>query len=561
MSDILKLEIETISNVHIITIIISLIAFMMIYMKTNRDHAVKAFLVMQGSMILWMVFKVFKTVAPTELLRWYFIVAYYACVCIIEIAFLEFGYALYKKKRIPGSIRMLLYLFPLIQFIVILTNPYHHLFYSRYDFFGDSFGIMFYVHFFIEYVFIVVGCVYCGLTLRKHFRYNKIMYRVMLSIAILFPLVMNLLYVSKVFHKYLRLLDEYIIFDITPIVFTWSALLFVYATFKHDFFNVSPIMRHEIIHKLDTPILLLDSAFDIIYQNEKLEDMTLGLTDETIKTLINDYKCIGSTDEIEIIYDDRHLRVLLKKITSLIETEYIMTFKDVSGYRTLEYDINEELSQLEVSNDQLSDSIVSLKALSKVGARNYVARELHDIIGHSLVVTIKLLEVSKLYHKKDLQMSLDALNNALQSLDLGVTDIKKIKHDEVVVYSGDRLQKELYKILDHVGKLGLETKLSFKGNVHKINEQVFEMTRKICTELVTNTLKHANASELFISVSLSQEQVNVMVIDNGEGNSTLMKGNGLIGIENRLKVLGGKLVINTSKNEGFMSKFIIPLNT
>lgn len=559
MSYILKLEIQTICTVHIIAIIISIIGSMMLYIKTDRDDSVKAFLVMQTSIILWMVFKIFKTVAPTESLRWEFIILYYACVCILEVAFLEFAYGHYKGNRIPKKIRYILYAFPVIQIIMIAMNPSHHLFYKTFDFFGDTFGVLFYVHFIIEYAFIIAGSYYCVLTFRKEFKNKKLIYRYMVSSAIVFPMIMNLLYVSKVFHKFLRTFDHYVIFDVTPIVFTWSGLLFVYATFKHNFFNISPIMKHEIIHKLDTPIVVLDSAYDMIYKNEKLELMLKDIPEEDFIVFLNVYRKGNYEREQEVTYNDRYFMMFLKTIASFKETEHILTIRDITNYRKIEQEINNEQHKLTNANDELREMIETLKDLSKVGARNYVARELHDIVGHSLVVTIKLLEVSNLYYESDKQMSLDALSDAISIIELGIGEMKAIKETDNTSYSGDMLKKDLDKMLEHVEKVGIKTNLSFKGLYSKLDEQIYLMIKKICTELMTNALKHSKATELFISIQILHSEIDLLVIDNGIGHPKLVKGNGLTGIEERLKALEGRVRFNTSKGEGFISKIIIPL--
>ncbi|MBI9010733.1 MAG: hypothetical protein JEZ08_00770 [Clostridiales bacterium] len=559
MSYILKLEIQTICTVHIIAIIISIIGSMMLYIKTDRDDSVKAFLVMQTSIILWMVFKIFKTIAPTVSLRWGFIVLYYACVCILEVAFLEFAYGHYKGKRIPIIIRYILYMFPMIQITMIAMNPLHHMFYKTFDFFGDTFGILFYVHFIIEYAFIIAGSYYCVLTFRKEFMNKKLIYRYMISSAIVFPMIMNLLYVSKVFHKFLRTFDDYIIFDVTPIVFTWSGLLFVYATFKHNFFNISPIMKHEIIHKLDTPIVVLDSAYDMVYKNEKFELMLEDITVDIFEGFLKVYRKGNYVREQEVTYNGRYFMMFLKTIASFKETEHILIIRDITNYRKVEHEINNEQNKLIKANDELREMIETLKELSKVGARSYVARELHDIVGHSLVVTIKLLEVSNLYYNCDKQLSLDALRDAISTIELGIGEMKTIKEPDNISYSGDTLKKDLNKMLEHVERAGIKTNLSFKGVYSKLDEQIYLMIKKICTELMTNALKHSKATELFISIQIRHTKIELLVIDNGIGHAKVVKGNGLTGIEERLRSLEGKVRFNTSEGEGFISKIIIPL--
>jgi signal transduction histidine kinase len=63
--------------------------------------------------------------------------------------------------------------------------------------------------------------------------------------------------------------------------------------------------------------------------------------------------------------------------------------------------------------------------------------------------------------------------------------------------------------------------------------------------------------EIFISVNIKKDEITILVMDNGIGCNKLIKGNGLKGIEDRLKLIDGTVEFITSKQEGFMSKISI----
>lgn len=560
MKDILKLEIQTICIVHIVAIILSIIFFMMFYIKANKDYALKAFLVMQVSMIGWMVFKIFKTVSPNVISRWWFIVGYYVCACVFEVAFLEFGYAYYKGRSLPNKVKYPIYTLSFLQIVAVITNPYHHMFYATYDFWGDSFGILFYIHTLIVYTFIAVGFVYCYKTFKIRFQHKNRWYKYFISGGILVPLIFNFLYITKVIHRFVFSIGIPVIFDITPIVFTWSTLAFVYATFKHDFLNLSPIMKHEIVHKLDTPICVLGSSCDVIYVNEKLESIFDDEATEVIqktlnKEIINELKDVKR----EIKIQGLSFIIFVKEVYSIRETQYLIILRDITTYRKVENKIKCSQKDLNNSNKELKKAINTLKETSKIGARNYVARELHDIIGHSLVVAIKLLEVAKLYYKKDKNQSIVALYDASSSIGAGIENMNTISLKERMdgIYTGELLKKDLRKLFERIKNAEIKTNLHFKGVYYKIDEKVFDIIKKVCTELITNSLKHSGGTEIFISVNIKRDSMNILVMDNGNGCDNLIKGNGLNGIEERLKLIGGNVDFISSKHEGFMSKISI----
>lgn len=554
MSDLLKLEIQTICIVHIVSIILAIVFFMMFYIKAHKDPALKWFLVMQISIIAWMVFKIFKTVSPVESSRWWFIVGYYFCTCIFEVAFLEFGYSYFKGKSLSNKIRRVIYIFPVFQFLVVATNPYHYLFYKTFDFWGDSFGPLFYVHTAIVYSFVAVGFVYGARRFRREYQDKKLYYKSLVAAAILLPLLINFLYISRILQKFIYALGIPIIFDVSPIAFTWAILAFVYATFRQDFFSLSPIMKHEIVHKLDTAVCILGSDYKIRYINEKVGTIFENNPGDTIQSFLNK-KTMVQVERLKVIsreveIDGKCLSVYIRAVANITETRYLVTIKDITSYKLVESEIKAKQNELLSSNIELEKNIELLKETSKAGARSYVARELHDIIGHSLVVTIKLLEVSLLYIHKDKDLAIQSIEDAIESIGTGIASMEAITTSSQEKYSGKQLETDIGKMLYSVKKLGITTAFKLKGIMYSIDKLVYDVLKRVCMEFVTNSLKHSGASEIFISISIKEDEIDLLMMDNGKGAKTLVKGNGLRGLEDRISLIGGQIHYNTQ--DGFM---------
>jgi len=546
-------KVATISLWNYFALIINVIAFVMIYVKASKSESLKAFFVVQGSMMIWLVGKIFKTVSPTEDLRWFFIVVYYFGICLLEVSFLDFAYVYFKGELLHKKIRRIIYSVALIQFSVVASNPYHFLFYSRYGFWGDDFGPLFYVHVVINYSFILLGMILCGIKFKKQISKKKIWQRHLIEFAIIVPLLFNFVYITRILESFFDYLQIQV-FDITPIIYTWSILVFVYATFKYEFFDITPIMKHEVSNSLSNPVAIVDNNLNILYTNNQFDVLLNG--SESIFKKIN----VQQTTERVISYGSKYYSYFISRHKSLDGERFIVCFTDVTSYEIAKIALNDENKELTASNQLLENQIEIMKQTSHIGARNYIARELHDILGHSLVVTIKLLEVSKMYYKTKRDRAFESLEKAIESIESGFEEMKAIKtKDTSAGYNTEALRKELNSILKGVEYAGIDVNFFMRGKKRMIEEKVYDSLRKVIKELTTNTLKHSEASKLLLSVMINETNMVIQTMDNGRGVNKLVKGNGLKGIDERLSMINGKAKYTCVNNEGFVVNITIDL--
>lgn len=80
------------------------------------------------------------------------------------------------------------------------------------------------------------------------------------------------------------------------------------------------------------------------------------------------------------------------------------------------------------------------------------------------------------------------------------------------------------------------------------------------SEALTNTLKHAHATEVCLDIQVKDEAVWVSIRDDGVGGADLGGGSGLIGLRDRVEPLGGDLQITSPPSEGTSLLIRIPLH-
>lgn len=565
MKEIAKVEILTICAWQLGALMAVLIAFVILYIKANRTETLKAFFSILAAIGLWLTGKILKTVAPTIELRWSFIVIYYFAICWLEVALLEFGYTYNRGRNMVTKKRLLLYILPTVQFFIVATNPLHHLFYSEFTFFSDQFGPLFYVHIVIEYIYIFGGIVLCRNKLKQQLKYRSIGYKFLISFAMVAPIVLHLLYISRVLEELFDRINFNIIFDVTPIVFTWSALLFVYAAFKYEFFDMTTVLKHKIVQNLDKPVCIIDKFADVLFVNELLDewlDDVNGHNDflDFLKRRRVDItkEEFRSTIEEPFRINDNVYMYYSRKIKDLEGVKYIIIFNDITASIRAKEKLLSNNRKMQKINEELGEQIKLIEDYSKIYARKFVARELHDIIGHSLVLSMRLLEVAKL-SKSNREKALGSLKKAKECIEQGIEEMKTVNTGNDISETGLHLKSIIGGIIRRIQDLGVDVSFYFSGEQYRLDFTVFEVVRTVVTELTTNVLKHSKASKLLLSINLDESQIAVTCMDNGIGVDKIVPGNGLNGIVNRLKAVNGKIEFSSEINEGFVSNISISL--
>lgn len=72
-------------------------------------------------------------------------------------------------------------------------------------------------------------------------------------------------------------------------------------------------------------------------------------------------------------------------------------------------------------------------------------------------------------------------------------------------------------------------------------------------------MKHGNATKINIKLTTTIENTELVITDNGIGCNTIIKSNGLNGIENRINLLGGTISYFSHNDLGFGIRLFIPI--
>ncbi len=232
----------------------------------------------------------------------------------------------------------------------------------------------------------------------------------------------------------------------------------------------------------------------------------------------------------------------------------VMLIKKVRKNKKNIYILNQELEEQNLKLKEYSKKIEKL-TISK--ERNRVAQELHDSLGHYLMAISMHIDV--------LDKTLDILPEKSKNILSKTKIIVDNSIDELrsTVYS---LKKNNINIISSVNSLtenlSISNNISFNVNISNDIENVSLLIKdalyKTIKESITNGVKHGKASQFIIDLFIKDNIIYLSILNNGIKPDNIIKSNGLNGMEDRLRVLNGKLNVENTL-DGFKVSCTIPL--
>jgi signal transduction histidine kinase len=198
--------------------------------------------------------------------------------------------------------------------------------------------------------------------------------------------------------------------------------------------------------------------------------------------------------------------------------------------------------------------------------RARIARELHDVVGHSVsVMTVQASGVRRLL-RPDQEREREALLIVEQTGREALAEMRKLvgvlrRPEEAPALAPQPSLKHVDKLVEQVRESGLAVDLKVEGEATNLPASVDLAGYRLVQEGLTNTIKHARATRADVFVRYGAEDVELVVADNGTGDGDGGgSGHGLVGIRERVSVVGGSLEAGPRPGGGFEVRARLPVN-
>lgn len=190
-----------------------------------------------------------------------------------------------------------------------------------------------------------------------------------------------------------------------------------------------------------------------------------------------------------------------------------------------------------------------IESLAKVAEREKIARDMHDILGHSLTaISLKAQLASKLLTLSDNKKAKIEVEQIIRLAKDSLEDVR----DAICIYKKRTLNEWLIELKQDLLSSNFEVKI--KNTIKHLDEDKESTVVLLIIEAVTNILKHSSGNRVFLDLKQLESQVVISIEDNGDVKS-FDEGNGLIGMRERVNELNGEF--NIFYKNGFKIKVVI----
>src|SRR5262249_27072002 len=172
-----------------------------------------------------------------------------------------------------------------------------------------------------------------------------------------------------------------------------------------------------------------------------------------------------------------------------------------------------------------------------------IARELHDVLAHNVSVMVVQAAAANDVFDSQPERAREALKSIEATGRDALAELRRllgIVRGDGAGYAPQPSLDRLDELVDHVRSAGLAVAVTIEGEPRELPAGIDLSAYRVVQEALTNTIKHAQASQAEVALRFRRDGLDVEVRDDGVGaGNGDGGGNGLIGMRERVAVYGG----------------------
>jgi signal transduction histidine kinase len=202
--------------------------------------------------------------------------------------------------------------------------------------------------------------------------------------------------------------------------------------------------------------------------------------------------------------------------------------------------------------------------------RARIARELHDVVTHSVSVMVLQTGAARQIMPQDEARSQALLESVEASGRSALEELRRLlgllsDEDAHAPLAPQPGVDDIPTLIEHVRQAGVAVDLRVDGEPGAISGGVSVAAYRIVQEALTNVLRHGDSAPTQVSVSWTDRVLELEIIDQGPGRNGLLTdappGRGLTGMRERAAMYGGTLEAHPGPDRGYVVRARIPLGS
>jgi len=189
------------------------------------------------------------------------------------------------------------------------------------------------------------------------------------------------------------------------------------------------------------------------------------------------------------------------------------------------------------ANSKLRLAHEEIEQLAKVAERERIARDLHDVLGHTLSVIVLKSELAGRLIEGDPERARAEVADIETIARKALSEVR----ETIRGYRAEGLAAEIKRAHSTLDAAGVA--LICEEKPPALNPTEETVMSLVLREAVTNVVRHAQASQCIMSFITKDGKTSLVVEDNGRGG-VRQEGNGLRGMRERIEALGGRFAVD-----------------
>jgi signal transduction histidine kinase len=197
--------------------------------------------------------------------------------------------------------------------------------------------------------------------------------------------------------------------------------------------------------------------------------------------------------------------------------------------------------------------------------RAQIARELHDILSHSVSVMVVQAGAERMAQGSDRAATGETLEAIERTGRQALAEMRRLLGmlrvgGEPPAHAPQPTLGELDELVAQVREAGLPVELHVEGEPAALPLGVAVSAYRIVQEALTNVLKHAGPAQARVVVRYAGRELELEIADDGRGSAAITgAGHGLVGMRERVALYGGDFDAGASNGGGFVVRARLPL--